>query len=234
MGSDPSSALLSSGASSFIISCSPFPIYRWCSPLYLWLYCYHGNAQKTPNVLPDTQQILNCYPSCSHYYSQLPTEVSEWLPPGSPPLRPQGVNSGLLGHLAPCPPLAVLGLGGAEEEPVSASGSSCDLPALAFALAWAALLTWASLAGGGRAEGTPPPEGRLQAGWVYRAGRDTGSRIQGPCHQGWWVSYLDTGALWPLVPQTLLFLVPLPQPSSPPVFFSLLFLRPGLYPATLP
>lgn len=155
--------------------------------------------------------------------------------PGSPPPWPQGVNSGLLGHLGPCPPLAVLGLGGAEEEPVSASGSSCDLPALAFALAWAALLTWASLAGGERAEGTLPPGGRLQAGWVYRAGHDTELRIQGPSRQGWWVSYLDTAVLWLLVPQTLLFLVPLPQPSSPPVFLSLLFLWPGLYPtATLP
>ena len=54
--------------------------------------------------------------------------------------QPGAGDSGCLGHLGLCPPFRVLGLEGAEEvpaspdNPASASGSSVDLPTLAFAL----------------------------------------------------------------------------------------------------
>lgn len=92
----------------------------------LRLYRYNDNAHETPSVLPDAQRILNFVLIIIHNYQQRLPSGCRRAP------HPHGLtgslNSGLLGHLGLCPPLAVLSLGGAGEEPVSASDSSCDLP----------------------------------------------------------------------------------------------------------
>lgn len=125
------------------------------------------------------------------------TATSEWLLDGYPRPQPQGENTGL------CPPFRVLGLGGAGEpaspaNPVSASGTSVDIPTLAFALPESDP-GLSSLDLGqpcwGWAAATPAWLGTSRWWWLHEAGRDIGFRNQGPSLLGQWVSDLGAEAL---------------------------------------
>ena len=87
-----------------------------------------------------------CHPTHSRYLMILLfflitiTEISEWLLKGHTGRQPWAGDSGGRGYLGLCCPFRFLGLEGAEkvpaspDNPASASGSSVDLPTLAFAL----------------------------------------------------------------------------------------------------